>query len=71
MLAGMDGRDGMRAADADRQETAERLRVALEEGRIDLYEYDERLQRGVRARYDSRPDHKRKYGEKDEAQRPE
>ncbi|WP_130328936.1 DUF1707 SHOCT-like domain-containing protein [Micromonospora kangleipakensis] len=41
----MDGRDGMRAADADRQEAAERLRVALEEGRIDLYEYDERLQR--------------------------
>ncbi|WP_319459815.1 DUF1707 domain-containing protein [Micromonospora sp. RTP1Z1] len=41
----MEGRDGMRAADADRQHAAERLRVALEEGRIDLYEYDERLQR--------------------------
>ncbi|MFC4146274.1 DUF1707 domain-containing protein [Micromonospora mangrovi] len=46
----MDGRDGMRAADADRQETAERLRVALEEGRIDLYEYDERLQRAYGAK---------------------
>ncbi|MFI9639639.1 DUF1707 domain-containing protein [Micromonospora sp. NPDC051925] len=40
----MEGRDGMRAADADREATAERLRVALEEGRLDLHEYDERLQ---------------------------
>lgn len=44
MLAGMEGRDGMRAADTDREATAERLRVALEEGRLDLHEYDERLQ---------------------------
>lgn len=50
MLAGMDWRDGMRAADADRQETADRLRVALEEGRIDLFEYDERLQRAYGAK---------------------
>ena len=35
MLAGMDGRDGMRAADADRQAVADRLRVALDEGRLD------------------------------------
>ncbi|WP_194821780.1 DUF1707 domain-containing protein [Micromonospora sp. S-DT3-3-22] len=41
---GMEGRDRMRAADADREATAERLRVALEEGRLDLHEYDERLQ---------------------------
>ncbi|WUW43253.1 DUF1707 domain-containing protein [Micromonospora rifamycinica] len=34
----------MRAADTDREATAERLRVALEEGRLDLHEYDERLQ---------------------------
>ncbi|MEU7616671.1 DUF1707 domain-containing protein [Micromonospora rifamycinica] len=40
----MEGRDGMRAADTDREATAERLRVALEEGRLDLHEYDERLQ---------------------------
>ncbi|MBM0227071.1 DUF1707 domain-containing protein, partial [Micromonospora sp. ATA51] len=40
----------MRAADADRQETADRLRVALEEGRIDLFEYDERLQRAYGAK---------------------
>ncbi|GAA4571381.1 DUF1707 domain-containing protein [Micromonospora coerulea] len=50
MLAGMEGRDGMRAADADRQETADRLRAALDEGRIDLYEYDERLQRAYGAK---------------------
>ncbi|MFU8873691.1 DUF1707 SHOCT-like domain-containing protein [Micromonospora sp. SL4-19] len=46
----MDGRDGMRAADTDRQATAERLRVALEEGRLDLHEYDERLQRAYAAK---------------------
>ncbi|WP_413231969.1 DUF1707 SHOCT-like domain-containing protein [Micromonospora rifamycinica] len=40
----MDGRERMRAADTDREATAERLRVALEEGRLDLHEYDERLQ---------------------------
>jgi hypothetical protein len=50
MLAGMDGRDGMRAADADREAVAERLRVALNEGRLDLHEYDERLQRAYAAR---------------------
>ncbi|MFI7428541.1 DUF1707 domain-containing protein [Micromonospora sp. NPDC049836] len=38
-------RSGMRAADADREATAERLRVALEEGRLSLHEYDERLGR--------------------------
>ncbi|WP_420118758.1 DUF1707 SHOCT-like domain-containing protein [Micromonospora sp.] len=42
--AGTPGRERMRAADADREATAERLRVALEEGRLDLHEYDERLQ---------------------------
>ncbi|MEU8327971.1 DUF1707 domain-containing protein [Micromonospora sp. NPDC048839] len=46
----MDGRDGMRAADADRAAVAERLRVALNEGRLDLHEYDERLQRAYAAR---------------------
>lgn len=34
----------MRAADVDRQVVADRLRVALDEGRLDLTEYDERLQ---------------------------
>ncbi|MFD6678378.1 DUF1707 SHOCT-like domain-containing protein [Micromonospora parva] len=46
----MDGRDGMRAADSDRAAVADRLRVALEEGRLDLHEYDERLQRAYAAR---------------------
>jgi hypothetical protein len=33
----------LRAGDADRERVAERLRIALEEGRINLHEYDERL----------------------------
>jgi hypothetical protein len=37
-------REQMRAADADRHQVADRLRTALEEGRLDLTEYDERLQ---------------------------
>jgi hypothetical protein len=44
------GRDDMRAADADRQAVAEKLRVALDEGRLDLHEYDERLQRAYAAK---------------------
>lgn len=35
----------MRASDADREAVAERLRLALNEGRLDLAEYDDRLQR--------------------------
>ena len=50
MLAGMEGRDGMRAADADRQLVADQLRVAVDEGRLDLHEYDERLQRAYASR---------------------
>src|SRR4051794_18877490 len=42
MLIGMD-QGGLRAGDADRERVAERLRVALEEGRLNLHEYDERL----------------------------
>ncbi|BCJ64559.1 DUF1707 SHOCT-like domain-containing protein [Polymorphospora rubra] len=41
----MDRREDMRAADSDREAVAEQLRVALGEGRLDLHEYDERLQR--------------------------
>ncbi|WP_410822212.1 DUF1707 domain-containing protein [Micromonospora sp. 050-3] len=40
----------MRAADSDRAAVADRLRVALDEGRLDLHEYDERLQRAYAAR---------------------
>lgn len=39
-----------RAADADRQRVAERLRTALDEGRLELGEYDERLQRTYAAK---------------------
>jgi hypothetical protein len=44
------GRDDMRAGDADRQLVADRLRAALEEGRLDLHEYDERVQRAYAAK---------------------
>jgi hypothetical protein len=50
MLDGMDRRDGMRAADADREVVAGRLRTALDEGRLHLHEYDERLQQAYTAR---------------------
>ncbi|MER7890320.1 DUF1707 domain-containing protein [Micromonospora sp. NPDC094482] len=46
----MEGRGGMRAGDADREAVAERLRVALNEGRLDLHEYDERLRQTYAAR---------------------
>ena len=44
MLLGM-GRDEMRAGDGDRQAVADQLKSALDEGRLDLSEYDERLQK--------------------------
>jgi hypothetical protein len=44
------GRDEMRAADADRQAVAEKLKAALDEGRLDLHEYDERLQQAYAAK---------------------
>ncbi|MFI6128023.1 DUF1707 domain-containing protein [Micromonospora sp. NPDC051141] len=53
----MDGQREMRAADRDREAVAERLRLALEEGRLGLHEYDERLARAYGART---------YGELDE-----
>jgi hypothetical protein len=49
MLDGM-GRDEMRAADADRQAVADQLKAALDEGRLDLHEYDERLQQAYAAK---------------------
>jgi hypothetical protein len=36
-------RSHMRISDADRAATAERLRIALDEGRLDITEYDERV----------------------------
>jgi Domain of unknown function (DUF1707) len=49
MVEGM-GRDQMRASDADREQVVERLRTALQEGRLDLGEYDERMQRAYAAK---------------------
>ena len=43
-------RDEMRAADADRQAVADQLKAALEEGRLELHEYDERLQQAYAAK---------------------
>ncbi|MFI7540211.1 DUF1707 domain-containing protein [Actinoplanes sp. NPDC049599] len=40
----------MRAADADRQAVADQLKAALDEGRLDLHEYDERLQQAYAAK---------------------
>jgi Lon protease-like protein len=43
-------RDQYRAADADRQYVADRLREALDEGRLDLSEYDDRVKEAYAAR---------------------
>jgi hypothetical protein len=43
-------REELRAADSDRQFVAERLRAALDEGRLNLSEYDERLAKAFAAR---------------------
>ncbi|SDP73948.1 protein of unknown function [Actinopolyspora xinjiangensis] len=47
-MAGPDERE-MRASDAEREETAERLRLALNEGRLDIAEFDERVGRAYAA----------------------
>jgi hypothetical protein len=39
------GREDMRAGDADRKAVADQLKTALDEGRLDLSEYDQRLQK--------------------------
>ena len=43
-------RDEMRAGDSDRQAIADKLKTALDEGRLDLHEYDERLQQTYAAK---------------------
>lgn len=40
----------MRAGDSDRQAVVDQLKTALDEGRLDLSEYDERLQRTYAAK---------------------
>jgi Domain of unknown function (DUF1707) len=49
-MLGCMGREGMRAGDADRKAVADQLKTALDEGRIDLSEYDERLQKTYAAK---------------------
>jgi hypothetical protein len=44
------GREQMRAGDSDRQVVADKLKAALDEGRLDLHEYDERLQQTYAAK---------------------
>ncbi|WP_229073948.1 DUF1707 domain-containing protein [Actinoplanes sp. DH11] len=44
------GREGMRAGDADRERVADQLKSALDEGRLDLGEYDERIQKAYGAK---------------------
>jgi Domain of unknown function (DUF1707) len=51
ILIGMaEGAEDLRAGDADRQAVAERLRIALDEGRLAFHEYDTRLQEAYQAR---------------------
>jgi len=45
-----DRREDLRAADVDRQFVAERLKAALDEGRLSLDEYDDRLKDAYAAR---------------------
>ena len=42
--------ESMRAADADRQQIAEQLKDALNEGRLSLHEYDDRVREAYAAR---------------------
>jgi hypothetical protein len=49
-MLGPMGREGMRAGDGDRKLVADQLKTALDEGRLDLSEYDERLQKTYAAK---------------------
>lgn len=42
--------EGLRAADADRHQIAEQLKSALDEGRLSLHEYDDRVRDAYAAR---------------------
>lgn len=45
-----DHSDNLRASDADRQLVADKLRAALDEGRLDLAEYDDRVKEAYAAK---------------------
>lgn len=49
-MAVADRRENLRAADVDRQFVAERLKAAVDEGRLSLGEYDDRLKDAYAAR---------------------
>ena len=49
-MLGPMGREGMRAGDSDRKAVADQLKAALDEGRLDLSEYDERIQQAYSAK---------------------
>jgi hypothetical protein len=49
-MLGRMGREDMRAGDSDRKAVADQLKTALDEGRLDLGEYDERIQRTYAAK---------------------
>lgn len=49
-MLGRMGREDMRAGDGDRKQVADQLKSALDEGRLDLNEYDERVQRAYSAK---------------------
>ncbi|MEV4514665.1 DUF1707 domain-containing protein [Dactylosporangium sp. NPDC049525] len=49
-MAVADRRENLRAADVDRQFVAERLKAAVDEGRLSLGEYDDRLKETYAAR---------------------
>lgn len=49
-MLGRMGHEGMRAGDSDRQRVADQLKAALDEGRLDLSEYDERIQKAYGAK---------------------
>ena len=49
-MAGELERSELRASDADRSAVAQRLQVAVDEGRLTLTDYDERLQQAYAAR---------------------
>ena len=46
---GMDERRALRASDTDREAAVERLRAAMNEGRLNLHEYDDRMARAYQA----------------------
>jgi hypothetical protein len=44
------GKEELRASDADRQQIADQLRRAMDNGRLSLHEYDDRLQKAYGAK---------------------